>query len=114
MRLITVGKRPKQRDTNEPDRRGDCRNRFLRMSRTAPRSRCGLVPRPSNRCCKTSLLRCQGEQRVRNDSSANAETQHQATRSTISCGIDEYADVEQICKLNLALNDTQYQQDYRV
>ena len=37
---------------DEPGRRSAGRNRFLRMFRNGPCSRCRLLPRQAHRCCK--------------------------------------------------------------
>ena len=58
-RVTPEDTRRKWQNTNEPGHRGARRNRFLRMSRTEPRSRRRLVPRQANRCGKP-LRACRG------------------------------------------------------
>ena len=83
-RVTPDDKRRKCQGTNEPNRRGAGRNLFLRISRTDPRSRRRrqYFPHQSKDCCIFSLLGCQGEQGVRNDS-VNAETQHKPLKHVL-------------------------------
>ena len=105
-RLMTGGKRRNWHDTNEPRHRGDLRNRCLRMSRTEPRSKCRLVPDRPNRCCKVSLLGCQGEQGVQTESAIMRRHSTRALKARARAASTRTTTLSKLFKLNLTLNDT--------